>query len=422
MSILKPNGNFLYFMKRYTHKKTCRICDSEKMVKILDLGIMPPANSFLDKEELSKPEPAFPLRVYFCTSCTLLQLRDRVDPRYMFRHYAYMTSASKPLIDYFTEYGNELVRKFIKSKDDFVVEVGGNDGPLLSVIHEKCRVLNIEPAKNIAQISQIKGIPTVTEFFSEELAKKIVARRGTATILTGSNVFAHIDDMHDLFRGAKHLIGEKGVFVMEVHWVGNLIYEGGFDQIYHEHLCYYSLRTLQRLAEQFGLKVFDAQITNMHGATLRAFISASRPVNPSVGEVLVKEARLGLEKLSTYKKFALRVKKNQGDLRRLLFKLKRQGKTIAGYGAPAKGNTLLNFCKINNKTVDYIVDTTIFKQGLYTPGGHIPVYPPDHLKEKRPDYMLLLAWNYSDAILKKEQEFIKNGGRFIIPVPKVRVV
>lgn len=392
------------------------------MVKILDLGVMPPANSFLDKEDLSKTEASFPLRVYFCTSCTLLQLRDRVDPRYMFRHYAYMTSASKPLVEYFTDFGNELIRRFIKSKDDFVVEVGGNDGPLLSVIQEKCRVLNIEPAKNIAQISQIKGIPTITEFFTEELAKKIVSRRGTATVLTGSNVFAHIDDMHDLFRGAKHLIGQKGVFAMEVHWVGNLIYEGGFDQIYHEHLCYYSLRALQRLAEQFGLKVFDAQITNMHGATLRVFISASRPVKPSVQAVLVREHKLGLENLSTYKKFALRVKKNRNDLRSLLLRLKRQGKTIAGYGAPAKGNTLLNFCEIDHKTVDYVVDTTIFKQGLYTPGGHIPVYSPEYFKESPPDYMVLLAWNYADAILKKEQEFVKNGGKFIIPVPKVKVL
>lgn len=409
-------------MKRYTHKKTCRICGSTKMVKILDLGVMPPANSFLDKEELSKPEAAFPLRVYFCTSCALLQLRDRVDPRYMFRHYAYMTSASRPLVDYFTEFGDELARKFVRSKNDLVVEVGGNDGPLLSVIQEKCRVLNIEPAKNIAQISQIKGIPTITEFFSEDLAKKIVARRGTATVLTGSNVFAHIDDMHDLFLGAKRLIGPKGVFVMEVHWVGNLIYEGGFDQIYHEHLCYYSLHSLQRLAEQFGLKVFDAKITKMHGATLRAFISAPRPVQPSVGAVLAKELKLGLEKLSTYKKFALRVKKNQKDLRSLLLRLKRQGKTIAGYGAPAKGNTLLNFCRINNKTIDYIVDTTIFKQGLYSPGGHIPVYSPEHFKEKQPDYMVLLAWNYADAIMRKEEEYRKKGGKFIIPVPKVRIV
>jgi len=392
------------------------------MIKILDLGIMPPANSFLGKEEIPKQEAVFPLRLYFCPSCTLVQLRDRVDSKYLFRHYVYMTSASKPLVDYFREYGEELIRRFIKSKNDLVVEVGGNDGPLLSIIQNKCRVLNIEPAKNIAQISQIKGIPTITEFFSEELAKKIVAERGTATILTGSNVFAHIDDMHDVFRGAKHIIGKNGVFVMEVHWVGNLIYEGGFDQIYHEHLCYYSLRSLQHLAEQFGLNIFDAQITSMHGATLRVFISASRTVQQSVQTLLNREYKLGLEKLSTYKNFALRVKKNQEDLRSLLLNLKRQGKTIAGYGAPAKGNTLLNFCKINHKTVDYLVDTTIFKQGLYTPGGHIPVHPPEHFKENRPDYTVLLAWNYSDAILKKEDVYRKQGGKFIIPVPKVKVL
>ncbi|MEK7138469.1 MAG: class I SAM-dependent methyltransferase [Patescibacteria group bacterium] len=409
-------------MKHYSHKNKCRICESTKMAKVLDLGIMPSANSFLEKDELSGQEAVFPLRLYFCKSCTLLQLRDKVNPKYLFHHYAYMTSASKPLVDYFTEYGNELAKKFIRSKNDLVIEVGGNDGPLLSALKDKCRVLNIEPAKNIAQISQIKGIPTITEFFSEELAKKIVAKRGTAALLTGSNVFAHIDDVHDLFRGAKILIGKDGIFAMEVHWVGNLIYEGGFDQIYHEHLCYYSLRSIQRLTEQFGLKIFDAQITNMHGATLRVFISASRPVQPSITTLLARESKLGLEKLSTYNKFAIRVKKNQKDLRVLLLDLKRQGKTIAGYGAPAKGNTLLNFCKIDHKTVDYLTDTTIFKQGLYTPGGHIPVHSPEHFKENRPDYTVLLAWNYADAILKKEEEYRKQGGKFIIPVPKVKVL
>ncbi|TSC64315.1 MAG: C-methyltransferase [Parcubacteria group bacterium Gr01-1014_106] len=392
------------------------------MIQVLDVGTMPPANSFLKKEERSKREASFPLRVSFCPSCTLLQLRDRVDPQYLFRHYAYMTSASKPLVDYFTEYGAELSRRFVTSENDLVVEIGGNDGPLLLALQNTCRVLNIEPARNIAQISHTKGIPTISEFFSEALAKKIVSEHGTATVLTGSNVFAHIDDMQDVFRGAKHLIGRTGVFAMEVHWVGNLIYEGGFDQIYHEHLCYYSLRALQFFARRFGLKVFHAEITRMHGATLRVFLAASRPVQPSVLMLLAQERVLGLEKLSTYRKFAARVRKNQKDLRALLLRLKRQGKTIAGYGAPAKGNTLLNSCHIDSSIIDYIVDTTIFKQGLYTPGGHIPVYPPEYFAQHPPAYTLLLAWNYADAVLKKEEHYRKNGGKFIIPVPEVVIV
>ena len=233
---------------------------------------------------------------------------------------------------------------------------------------------------------------------------------------------AHIDDLPDLFRGVKLLIGNDGVFVFDVHWVGNLVGDGGFDQIYHEHLCYFSLGVLKKFIESAGLGIFDIQLTSMHGASLRVFTAKNRPSQKSVGLILDKEKKMGLLKFATYQKFAQRVKENREDLIAILLKLKKQGKTIVGYGAPAKGNTLFNFCGINHKTIDFITDTTPFKQGLYTPGGHIPVRHPDYFYKHKPDYAVLLAWNYADTILEKEKKFRQSGGKFIIPVPSPKII
>lgn len=409
-------------MRKYITKKTCRVCGGKEFAKILDLGTMPAANSFLTKEELKKPEETFPLVLYFCKTCSLVQLLDRVHPRYLFKHYDYMTSASKPLVDYFIAMGKMLMKRFIKSKKNLVVEIGGNDGVLLASIKDNARVLNIDPASNIAKIARKQGVETIDRFFSEKLVRTIVHQRGLATVVTASNVFAHIDDLDDVMRGIRLLIGENGVFICEVHWVGNLIGEGGFDQIYHEHLCYFSLTSFQYLMRRFGIEVFDVELTSMHGASLRLFVSASRKAKPSVKQMLAKEKKLGLEKFETYQKFAKRVGTNQKTLRNLLLSLRKQNKKIVGYGAPAKGNTLLNFCGIDHTTIDFIIDTTPFKQGLFAPGSHIPVYHPDTFHPFQPHYAILLAWNYADAIVEKEQSFRNNGGKFIIPVPQVRII
>ncbi len=382
---------------------------------------MPAANSFLTKAELKKPEETFPLVLYFCKTCGLIQLLDVVHPKYLFRHYDYMTSVSKPLTDYFVAMGNMLKKRFLKSKKDLVIEIGGNDGVLLENLKSVARVLNIEPARNIVLLAKKRGVETINQFFSEKLAKKIHKKYGSAAVVTASNVFAHIDNLADVMEGIVRLIGKKGVFICETHWVGNLIGEGGFDQIYHEHLCYFSLVVFKRLMERFGLRVFDVEITDMHGASLRIFVG-NRSEKASVKKVLDLEKKLGLEKLSTYQLFAKRVEKNQKALRKLLLDLRKKNKKIVGYGAPAKGNTLLNSCGVDHTLVDFIIDTTPFKQGLYAPGSHIPVYSPETFAPFHADYAILLAWNYADAILKKEQEFTKQGGRFIIPVPHVRIL
>ena len=406
----------------FIHKTDCRICGGADFVKILDLGEMPPANSFLEKEDLDKPEKKFPLVVYFCKNCGLLQLLGVVSPDILFSNYDYLTSASKPLVEHFIKMAQELAGKFIKSKDDLVVEIGGNDAVLLESIKDKCRVLNIEPARNVAESSRQKGVETIDEFFSKKIAGDIFKKYGSAKIVVANNVMAHIDDIKDVFEGVKNLINEDGVFIFEVHWVGNLIGDGGFDQIYHEHLCYFSLTVLKNLVEQFGLKIFDVQLTPIHGESLRVFVGKNFKVLDSVNEFLEKERVSGLDKEETFLKFFEKVEKNKEKLKDLLLKLKQEGKRVVGYGAPAKGNTLLNYFGINGDILDFLTDTTPLKQGMYSPGMRIPVYHPEKLNEIKPDYILLLAWNYADAILEKEKELRNQGVKFIIPVPEAKIV
>jgi len=411
--------------KDFVHKISCRICKSSNLTRILDLGEMPLANSFLRKEDLDKPETKFPLAVYFCNNCGLLQLLDVVNQEILFRHYYYLTSTSKPLADHFVKLGKNLVDRFIKSKNDLIVEIGGNDAVLLESIKNRCRVLNIEPARNIAKISRERGIDTIEEFFSEELAEEIFKKYGPAKVITANNVIAHIDNLKDVMEGVKILIGNEGVFIFEVHWVGNLmglVGIGGFDQIYHEHLSYFSLSALEKLINQFSLKIFDVKLIPVHGQSLQVYVGKNYEVRESFDEILEKEKKFGLDKIETYLNFAEKVKRNKNELRDLLLRLKKENKKIVGYGAAAKGNTLLNYFQIDNKILDFIVDDSPLKQGLFTPGNHIPIFPTQRLKEEMPDYVLLLAWNYTDTILEKEKPLRDRGVKFIIPVPKIRII
>jgi len=409
----------------FIHKTNCRVCQKSNLVKTLDLGETPLANSFLRKKDLGEPEKKFPLVVYFCKSCGLLQLLDVVNPEILFRHYYYLTSTSKPLADHFVEFGKNLVDRFVTSKNDLVIDIGGNDAVLLESIKNRCWVLNIEPAKNVAEISKEKGVETIEEFFGEKLAERILRKYGLAKVITASNVIAHIDDLEDVFKGVKILIEKKGIFVIEVHWVGNLIGLvgiGGFDQIYHEHLSYFSLTALKKLVAQFGLKIFDAKLIPIHGQSLQVYIGKNYKPSRAVERFLKREKSLGLNKVQTYLNFAKRVEKNKKELRDSLLKLKKENKKIVGYGAPAKGNTLLNYFQIDNKILDFIVDDSPLKQGLYTPGTRIPIFSANRLKENRPDYLLLLAWNYAESILDKEQNLRDKGIKFIIPVPELKIV
>lgn len=402
-------------------RDACRICGGKNLAHVLDLGHTPLANAFV-KAGSNARERFFPLSVYVCEDCHLLQLLHVVRPEILFKNYDYLTSASAPLVRHFEKMADALFGRFVKSPNDLFVEIGGNDGSLLSRIKTKCRALNVDPASTVVDIAMKNGVETISKFFSKNLAEEILKKYGQARVVVANNVMAHVDDLHDIFNGVKNLIKDDGVFVFEAHWVGNLIGDGGFDQIYHEHLCYYSLISLTRLAEIIGLKIFDIETVPIHGESIRVYISKNMPTFSSVAAFIEREKSLGIDKTETFIKFRDKVEKNRQKLVELLDAIKKSGKIIAGYGAPAKGNTLLNFCGINTSLVDYIVDTTALKQGSYAPGSRIPVFHPDKLKEKKPDYMLLLAWNYADAILKKEAEYRKNGGKFIIPVPEPKII
>lgn len=409
----------------FKHKTNCRICQQSNLVKILDLGLTPLANAFLEKEDLGRPEPRFPLALYFCQNCKLLQLLDVVNPEILFRHYYYLTSTSKPLAEHFIQLANDLVKRFAIAKNDLVVEIGGNDAVLLESIKDRARVLNIEPAENIARLSREKRVETIEQFFTRDLAKKILTEHGPAKVIIASNVFAHIDDLENVLAGAEILMDRNGVFVIEVHWLANLlglVDIGGFDQIYHEHLSYFSLMSLQALAKKMAFKIFDVRPIPIHGRSLQVYFGKDHQPLSSVNEFLKQEEELGLDKTETYLDFAKKVEENKKDFKNLILELRKENKKIAGYGAPAKGNTLLNYFDINDKILDFIIDDSPLKQGCYTPGTHIPIFSRDKLLEEKIDYLLLLAWNYAESIFKKEQKLRERGVKFIVPVPKAKII
>lgn len=409
-------------MAQHIQKKQCRICGNRRLIPVLGLGRQPPANRFLRHRELQKPEPRFPLAVQFCENCALLQLCHAVNSRLLFNGYRYETGASAPLVEHFEEEARMIVRSFIRDKNELVVELGSNDGALLAALTGRCCILGIDPAKNLAAVARKRGVPTVAAFFNEQTANRILKKRGEAKVIIANNVLAHIDDIHDVMRGVCALLAHDGVFVSESHWVGNLIGEGGFDQLYHEHLSYYSLHALAELARMHGLVVTNVKLFPIHGASIRVYMQRHGQSGASVRRLLAREKKLGLTEISVFRRFACKARETRVRLRRLIMGLALEGKRIAGYGAPAKGNTLLNYCGLGVREIAFITDTTLSKQGLFTPGTHIPVVSPETLKKNPPDYLFLLAWNYADAILKKERALRAKGVKFIIPAPKVRTV
>ena len=332
-----------------------------------------------------------------------------------------MNSGSPVLVEHFTKEAIEVTQRYQVKKDDLVVEIGSNDGILLSAIKDRVRVLGVDPAETAAVLAKELGVDTVVDFFGESVAQELVRKHGKAKVIFANNVIAHIDDLDDVFKGVQTLLSDDGAFVAEVHWVYNLIGDGGFDQIYHEHLSYFSLHSYRRLAERFGLIVADVEVVPIHGESLRLYLQKKGKPSARVVKLLAREKKAGLHSIRGYRHFAPKVQKNRKELRKLLDTLKKKGATIAGYGASAKGNTLLNYMGISKKHLNYITDTLPSKQGTFTPGAHIPVVPPSELFAHRPEYLLLLAWNYAPNIMHKERALRAQGTKFIIPVPKARI-
>lgn len=400
----------------------CGCCGSKDIVKVIDLGKMPFANSYIKKEDLGKPEPYYPLTVGFCRDCYSLQILDLIEPSDIFIDYAYLTSASQPMIDHFQKMARDLADRFIKSHLDLVVEVGGNDGTLLEAIKDRCMILNIDPSKKAGELSRAKGVPTITDFFNRQFVESNPYWKGKAKLVIGNNVFAHIPDLRDAVQGVSDILRDDGVFVLENHWLGDLIQGGGFDQIYHEHCFYHSLTSLKSLLESVGLYIFEVEMIPFHGESMRIYVAKNQvvlPMNYSVDELLKREYDLGLDREDTFIRLGRRIKQCGEICSSLIEGLQGRGRKIVGYGAPAKGNILLNYCHL---PLDYLTDTTPAKQGTYSPGMHIPIYHPDKLKYDPPDYVLLLAWNYADAIIEKERDLLDSGVVFLTPRMEARAV
>lgn len=402
----------------------CRVCGSRELHKFLSLGPTPLANSFLEPDQLGNTEGSYPLDVCFCSNCHLVQLAHVVSPEVMFREYAYETSAANPMQAHFAELAEEVIQNFKPDEDSLVVDIGSNDGTLLqNFLKQGFSVLGIEPASNIAQLAESRGIQTVNEFFDDNSANNIREGHGQAGIITATNVFAHVDNLEGFLHGIDTLLADSGVFIIEVPHLLRLIEKAEFDTIYHEHLSYFSIHPLIHMFQKFGMVVVDVQEVPVHGGSIRVFVQKSpADQSDSVSRMQSEEQEAGLYSLATYTGFAEKVKLVREELVQLLKTLKEDGATITGYGAPAKGNTLLNYCSIGTDMLDYITDTTPSKQGRYTPGTHIPVLPEEKFHEGPPDYALLLAWNYADEILKKEQGYRKSGGKFILPIPRPEVI
>ncbi len=398
----------------------CRACGSSKLEEFLSLGKTPPANAFLKKKDFNK-ERSFPLRLGVCRSCKLVQLLDVVSKEHLFSHYVYFFSAMPTASNHFGVYAQDIAKRFIKNQaSDLIVELGSNDGLLLKSFQESgCqRVLGIDPAKNIAKFANEQGVPTLAHFFSHKLASKVSRTEGKAQVIIGNNVVAHIDDWQDLAKGVDELLAQDGVFIFEAPYLMDMFENLAYDSIYHEHLSYLSVAPLVRFFKKYRMNVFDVQPSQRQGNSIRVFVSrlGEYKILPSVKKFLDKEKRAGLGRLSSYHALAKRIQASRNQLVATIQDLKNKKMRIAAYGAPARGNTLLNYGNIGPKLIDFATEELPLKIGLYSPGMHIPVKHIEDARKNHPDYYLLLAWNYKDQILKKEPEFIKQGGKFIVPV------
>lgn len=411
-------------MKIHVRNKTCRDCNSDRLHSVLNLGEQPLANSFITEEKI-KDEPFVPLEVFWCEDCNLAQLLDVVDKDVLYRDYVYFSSGMPTLSDHFLNYADDVIDRYLEP-GDFVVELASNDGILLKHFKEKgYKVLGIDPAENIAKVANERGIPTLPEFFSKEIAEKVVAEHGKAKAILANNVVAHINDHQDLATGIAELIDDKGVFVFEAPYLVDMFENLSFDTIYHEHLSFLAVAPIKKLMESHGLEVVNVEVHPVQGQSLRVFVGkkGAHEVSPNVAKWLDRENELGFDKIESFHDLAKRVESGKNKVMEMIKKLKEEGKTIAGYGAPAKGNTLLNYYGIGPEHLDYILEDLPSKQNLLAPGTHIPVKNRLYKEANEPDVFLLLAWNYEKPILAKEQEFLSNGGAFLVPIgDKIRLI
>ena len=406
--------------------KKCRICGSSNLFSFLDLGPMPLPNGFLTQDSIKEKEPVFSLTVGICNRCFLMQLVDIVSPKLMFKNYVYIPSASKTRLENFKQISEELIKNHKPTKYSMAVDIGSNDGSLLLEFKKlNIKTVGVDPAENLSKIAILKGINTLNTYFTHNVAKKIKKEMGTADYITATNVVAHINDLHNFFIGIHELLSSEGIFLCEFPYVLDLLQKNLFDTIYQEHLSYFAVGPLLKIIKEHKLKVISIRRTAMDGGALRLLItrreSRKTIASVSIDTLLKLEKKSKLNDLATYRDFEERVTLLKKDIRKTLISLKQKGKSIAAYGAAARGNILLNYCKIGRGQIDFIVDSTPYKQGLYTPGTKIQILPEEVLYKRKPDYVLILAWNFAEEIMNKQKRYKQEGGKFIIPVPRIKI-
>ena len=404
----------------------CRCCGAPLRHTFVDLGMSPLCESYLRADQLNDMEPFYPLHVYVCDRCFLVQLQEYVRPEAIFTEYAYFSSYSQSWLDHARRYTDKMIEELGLSGASRVIEVASNDGYLLQYfVARGIPALGIEPAVNVAETAITKGVPTLLKFFGRETARELAAEEQQADLLIGNNVLAQVPDLNDFVAGMKIALAPRGVITLEFPHLMRLVAENQFDTIYHEHFSYFSLLSATRILAAHGLMVYDVDELDTHGGSLRVYACHAedplRPITPRVDTLCAYEIAAGLEHLGYYADFADRVRETKHKLLDFLVAAKRAGKSIVGYGAPGKGNTLLNYCGIRTDFLDYTVDRNPYKHGKFLPGTHIPIHPPERIRETRPDYVLILPWNLRQEIVTQLAYIKEWGGKCLVPIPEVQV-
>ena len=408
-------------------EKKCRFCGSPLQVSVADLGMSPISNDNIKPEMLASMEPFYPLHAYVCESCWLVQLQQFQAADNIFNdEYAYFSSFSKSWLEHARQYSLKVIERFGLNQDTQVVEIASNDGYLLRNFKDKgIKILGVEPCANVAEAAEKIGIPSLRKFFGEQTARQMVKDGFQADLIVGNNVLAHVPDLNDFVKGMKILLSPQGVITMEFPHLKKLIEFNQFDTIYHEHFSYFSLVTVEKVFAEFGLTIFDVEEIPTHGGSLRIYArhdsDTSKPVLESVSSLRDQEIAAGYKDTGIYTRFSEQVRETKRKLLSFLIESKRLGKTVVGYGAPAKGNTLLNYCGIRNDFIDYTVDLSPHKQGLFLPGTHLPIYSPDRINETKPDFVLILPWNIKDEVMSQMANIRDWGGQFVVPIPELQI-
>lgn len=407
------------------HRTTCRLCEAPNPELAVPLKPSPVADHYVTREQLEPPQALYPLDLYLCRACGHVQLLDVVNPDILFSHYIYTTSISLGLVEHFRRYAEAVAQRFAFPPQALAVDIGSNDGTLLKFFQERqYRVLGVDPARNIAAQATASGIPTLAEYFTAGLGQRIRREHGPVSVVTANNVFAHSDALPDMAEGIREMMADDGVFVFEVSYLVDIIDKLLFDTVFHEHLCFHSIRPFTVFFQRHGLELFDVERLPTKGGSIRGFVQRKRgprPIQPIVGELLALEDRLGLDRPELYRAFTAKLAAIKSDLHTLLGELKNRKPTIAGFGASATVTTLLHHFELG-QFLDFLVDDNASRHGLFSPGLHLPVLPPQALFERKASHCVILAWQYAEPIMKKHAAFRAAGGRFVLPMPVVKEI